>query len=181
MRQTTFFFDTEEEASKVAEYIYCNQEGRTIKYDDFTAFKTAMKLAEVQNVVIENQVCKLPFPAHEREYSDENTPKIYVACLSAYNAGHLHGLWIDATQDAEEIEEDINWMLSWSPVRDTETCEEWAIHDYENFDEISISEHQDLETISIFANAICEHGEAMSVYLGWKRETTTNPDWEEII
>ena len=30
---------------------------------------------------------------------DDITPKIYVACLAAYNNGHLHGEWIDATQD----------------------------------------------------------------------------------
>jgi antirestriction protein len=25
-------------------------------------------------------------------------PRIYVACLAAYNNGNLHGAWIDATQ-----------------------------------------------------------------------------------
>jgi len=32
-----------------------------------------------------------------------DTPRIYVACLAAYNAGKLHGEWIDADQDAEAI------------------------------------------------------------------------------
>jgi hypothetical protein len=27
------------------------------------------------------------------------TPSIYVADLAAYNAGILHGIWIDATQE----------------------------------------------------------------------------------
>lgn len=31
-----------------------------------------------------------------------NTPRIYAACLAAYNSGRLHGRWIDATQDPEE-------------------------------------------------------------------------------
>ena len=26
-------------------------------------------------------------------------PRIYVACLAAYNNGHLHGAWIDAAQE----------------------------------------------------------------------------------
>ena len=26
-----------------------------------------------------------------------DTPRIYVACLAAYNNGRLHGRWIDAT------------------------------------------------------------------------------------
>ena len=30
------------------------------------------------------------------------TPKIYVACLASYNAGILHGRWIDADQDADD-------------------------------------------------------------------------------
>ncbi len=30
-------------------------------------------------------------------------PRIYVACLAAYNNGHLHGAWIDAAQDAWSI------------------------------------------------------------------------------
>ena len=31
---------------------------------------------------------------------------IYVACLAAYNNGCLHGAWIDAAQEPEEIEEE---------------------------------------------------------------------------
>ena len=31
------------------------------------------------------------------------TPRIYVADLAAYNAGRLHGVWIDATQDVEAM------------------------------------------------------------------------------
>lgn len=34
-------------------------------------------------------------------------PDIYVACLASYNAGMLHGEWIDAAQDAEDIEREI--------------------------------------------------------------------------
>ena len=30
-------------------------------------------------------------------------PRIYVACLAAYNAGILHGKWIDAAQDADSL------------------------------------------------------------------------------
>lgn len=51
--------------------------------------------------------------------------KIYVADLAAYNAGHLHGVWIDATLDIEDIQAQIQRMLSLSPVED---AEEYAIH-----------------------------------------------------
>ena len=66
-----------------------------------------------------------------------DTPRIYVACLAAYNGGRLHGEWIDADQSADDIGEAIKQMLSRSP----EPCaEEWAIHDHENFQGIELGE-----------------------------------------
>jgi len=56
--------------------------------------------------------------------------RIYVACLAAYNNGKLHGAWIDATQDIDDIQCQINQMLADSPEPD---AEEYAIHDYEEF------------------------------------------------
>ena len=38
-------------------------------------------------------------------------PRIYVASLSDYNAGVLHGVWLDATQDEEELQAGITAML----------------------------------------------------------------------
>jgi antirestriction protein len=57
--------------------------------------------------------------------SDSN-PRIYVACLAAYNNGYLHGAWIDADQDTDQIRDEIAAMLARSPVEDVE---EYAIHD----------------------------------------------------
>ena len=62
--------------------------------------------------------------------SRRTLPRIYVACLSSYNAGRLHGRWIDCDQTAEEIREEIRLMLEESPEP---WAEEWAIHDYEGF------------------------------------------------
>ena len=53
---------------------------------------------------------------------------IYVACLSSYNAGHLHGVWIDI-DDIDEMRSQIGDMLKASPVAG---AEEWAIHDSEH-------------------------------------------------
>lgn len=36
--------------------------------------------------------------------------RIYVACLAAYNNGKLHGVWIDATDDIDDIQDQINEM-----------------------------------------------------------------------
>ena len=33
-----------------------------------------------------------------------DTPKIYVACLAAYNNGKLHGSWIYADQSSDAIQ-----------------------------------------------------------------------------
>ena len=57
-----------------------------------------------------------------------NEIKIYVADLAAYNNGILHGIWIDATDDLDDIQEQVNEMLASSPE---EMAEEYAIHDYE--------------------------------------------------
>jgi antirestriction protein len=93
--------------------------------------------------------------------------QIYVACLSAYNNGYLHGKWIDATQDEESILAEIHTMLAASPVveLDGEACEERAIHDYENFYGIKIDEHESIDRIVEIAQKLEEHGEAFAAYL----------------
>ena len=42
----------------------------------------------------------------------DTNPRIYVACLAAYNNGYLHGAWIDADQDVDEIRDEIATMLA---------------------------------------------------------------------
>ncbi|NWF61729.1 MAG: antirestriction protein ArdA [Fischerella sp.] len=151
---------------------------------DYAALELAVSLAQVSFPafsfpIVSSLKCRLPFPRHERECTDENTPKIYVACLSAYNCGMLHGLWIDATQEPEDIEDDIKWMLSWSPVADTEACEEWAIHDYENWQNIKLDEYEDIERVSELANLLEEHGKAFAVYYQYYGNDATIEDFQE--
>lgn len=86
----------------------------------------------------------------------ETQPRIYVACLAAYNAGRLHGRWIDATQDLDGIWEEVRNMLAASPEPG---AEEWAIHDYEGFGSVSLSEWEGFETVHELALFIEEHGE----------------------
>jgi len=71
---------------------------------------------------------------HKPEIS---TIRIYVACLAAYNNGHLHGRWIDATRGESHICEQTRAMRAASPI---EAAEEWAIHDYEGFEGAPISD-----------------------------------------
>ena len=90
-----------------------------------------------------------------------DTPRIYVASLSDYTAGILHGAWIDADQSAEEIQEAVNAMLAESP---SGHAEEWAIHDYDNFGGIELSEYESFEKVSELGQLISEHGPAFAAY-----------------
>jgi len=88
-------------------------------------------------------------------------PRIYVACLAAYNNGTLHGAWIDAT-DADEIAEAVAAMLAASPVAG---AEEWAIHDHEGFGGWSPGESEDFATVAEVGALLEEHGAAFGAWL----------------
>lgn len=83
-------------------------------------------------------------------------PRIYVACLAAYNRGILHGAWIDAAQEPWAIWDEVQQMLAASPVAE---AEEWAIHDYEGFGSVRISESAGFEQVAELAEFITEHSE----------------------
>ncbi len=88
-------------------------------------------------------------------------PRIYVASLADYNAGRLHGSWVDAAQDAEDINTEISRMLGESP---TPNAEEWAIHDYEGFAPVAIGEYDSVETVAAVAAGLTEHGPAFAAW-----------------
>lgn len=81
------------------------------------------------------------------------TPKIYVACLASYNNGILHGKWIEATSDPDEMRAEIAEMLRSSPCPNitladgTPSAEEWAIHDFEGLPS-NLGEYTSLDTIA---------------------------------
>lgn len=87
---------------------------------------------------------------------NQSERRIYVACLAAYNSGILHGEWIDACQDADDIKAAVDAMLKRSPEPG---AEEWAIHDFEGFGPVKLSESESFETVAALAAAIEEHGE----------------------
>lgn len=82
--------------------------------------------------------------------------KIYVADLSAYNNGILHGVWIDATSDMDDIQRQVHQMLKRSPVVG---AEEYAIHDYEGFSSCSLGEYEGLARVHEVACFLGEHGD----------------------
>jgi antirestriction protein len=91
--------------------------------------------------------------------------RIYVASLADYNTGVLHGTWLEVT-DESTMRDEIETMLAESPTAKAEGCpaEEWAIHDFEGFGEVRLSEYEDLDWIVTLAEGAEEHGEA---FLAW--------------
>lgn len=73
--------------------------------------------------------------------TNTNKNRIYIACLASYNAGYLHGAWIECN-DLETLEKGRDQVIKTSPVPD---AEEWAIHDYEL--PFEISEYEFFTTI----------------------------------
>ena len=93
------------------------------------------------------------------ERAPQLEPRVYVASLSDYNAGRLHGTWLDAAVDVDELAAGVHTMLATSPAAG---AEEWAVHDYEGFGPIHLGEYEDLATISQLAQGITEHGAAFA-------------------
>jgi len=92
---------------------------------------------------------------------EDYNPRIYVACLAAYNNGKLFGKWIDADQDPDDILKEIKEMLKESPEPD---AEEWAIHDYEEFGGFEPKELESIEDAAEMARLTFEHGEAIGLF-----------------
>jgi antirestriction protein len=180
MEEKSIIFKTAEDAVRVAQQLPdAKVIGTQVLYTDKRALELAMATIGVSGYT-NSQNGRQYYPKHQREYEGDR-PSIYVACLSAYNCGHLHGLWIDATQEAESIQDDINWMLSYSPVAHLEACEEWAIHDSGGFGAFTLREYESLEIVSAVANAIEEHGEAFGAFVDCEFPAGANCNWDGVV
>jgi antirestriction protein len=93
-------------------------------------------------------------------------PRIYVASLSDYNNGILHGRWVEAIDDTDAMHAEVAAMLQSSPTarRYGEVAEEWAIHDYEGFGELRLAEYDSLTHIAKIATGITRHGLAFTAW-----------------
>jgi antirestriction protein len=92
--------------------------------------------------------------------------RIYVASLSDYNAGRLHGVHIPIEgQDVEEIWEKVREMLAKSKEHN---AEEWAIHDHEGFGKWQLSEWESFDTIALVGKVVAELDEdQVEPFLYW--------------
>jgi antirestriction protein len=122
-------------------------------------------------------------PGHERQGGESQDqprperepkarPRIYVASLSDYNTGRLHGAWIDAAHQAEQLHDEVAAMLERSPEPG---AEEWAIHDYEGFGPLRLSEYESLERIGVLAEGIAEHGPAFAHWIALTASDEADP------
>ena len=95
------------------------------------------------------------------EGSGQLAPRIYVASLSDYNNGRLHGRWLDAARDSAAIRAEIQAMLAESS---DPGAEEWAIHDYDEFGSWQVDEFDSIELVSRIARGIQQHGPAFAAW-----------------
>ena len=89
-------------------------------------------------------------------------PRIWVGSLADYNAGRLHGVWLDATLDPDELHHAIQFMLrnGYTPG-----AEEWGIFDYDEFGGYEVHEYTNLKTVSRIAQGVAAHGPAFAAWV----------------
>ena len=97
----------------------------------------------------------------DAERAEFDGPRIWVGSLADYVAGRLHGVWMDATCEPDELSAATRFMLRGTHE---EIAEEWGIFDHEGFYGYRLGEYTSFSTVSRIAQGIAEHGEA---YAKW--------------
>lgn len=129
------------------------------------AIEIEMELDEHEKMALGGKVVK-----------NEDTPKIYVADIAAYNEGKLIGEWLDLSDydSGSEVMEAISELMKkWSKEQRVER-EEYAIHDYENIPSNLYSEYMGEDTfdkVIEFYKASDELGLPMEVLKKWMEDT----------
>ncbi len=86
---------------------------------------------------------------------NQKHPRIFVACLAAFNKGFLCGQWIDAAQNIPAIQQQIKNILSDSPITGTE---EFIILRAEGFGSLRIDKDDSIKKVQKLASFIATHG-----------------------
>ena len=101
-------------------------------------------------------------------YTNTNDiPRVYVACLGAYNAGKLIGKWVDADTDLADTVAEL--VREWYKIGGNEYGDEWAIHDHEFGDAWPGGENPDLEYVGELGEAIYEQGDGFNTKIFTKQ------------
>lgn len=98
-------------------------------------------------------------PEHEQQPGPR--PRIWVGSLADYNAGRLHGDWLDAAVPDEELRAAVQRILAGSHEPD---AEEYGIFDYDEFGAFRVGEYEQLDVVTRVARGIAEHGLAFAAY-----------------
>lgn len=96
-----------------------------------------------------------------RERVPDKAPQVWIGSLADYNNGHLHGDWVDAAVEADELEAAAWAILSTSQEP---AAEEWAIFDYDGFGVWKVGEYESLALVARVARGIAEHGLAFAAW-----------------
>jgi len=103
-----------------------------------------------------------PRPPASAETESVEKPLVYVASLSDYNAGRLHGIWLDPAQDLHDVREEVTGMLRRSR---TPGAEEYAIHDFSGFGRhVELGEYTDLERVHALARGMQTYGMSFAAW-----------------
>lgn len=127
---------------------------RDVPTDDALAIQWAAIQAEYEDFYSQRDAYELATEEATGSPSGLN-PRIWVGSLADYNAGRLHGVWLDATLDPDELYQAIQFMLrnGYTPG-----AEEWGIFDHDEFGGFEVSEYADLKMVSRVAQGVAEHG-----------------------
>lgn len=115
-------------------------------------------------------------PPASAEVVAPGKPSVYVASLADYNAGRLHGTWLDPAQDLEDVRQAVSEMLRCSR---TPGAEEYAIHDFSGFGRhVELGEYTPIERVHALALGMKEHG--MSFAAWWSYVNPLSSDENEL-
>lgn len=99
------------------------------------------------------------------EQSGQLQPQIWVGSLADYNNGDLHGEWIVASAEPDELSAAVHAMLARSPAAARgEVVEEYGIFDYDGFGTFKVGEYDLLDQVAVVAQGITEHGAAFAAW-----------------
>lgn len=99
-------------------------------------------------------------PTHEQQ-PRQLRPRIWIGSLADYNAGRLHGEWVDAAVDPETLNNAVKDILDASVELG---AEEFAIFDYDEFGNYRPGEYEPLDQVAAVARGIAEHGPAFAAW-----------------
>ena len=115
-------------------------------------------------------------PPASAEVDQTEKPMVYVASVADYNAGRLHGTWLDPAQELSDLQDQVQEMLRSSRILG---AEEYAIHDYSGFGRhVEMGEYTPLERVHALAKGMQTHG--MSFAAWWSYVNPFSPDEAEL-